>query len=133
MTIYDTEEHVCCHSRMGTNAVNLGGEKKNMKLGCQYTCIQHNMKSLAVRHTYIQKKGDRMEIQEQNIFDTQNLSFKYQYNENLIQKKLSRSSENLYKLDILLSADITEKLQLIDTVYQLFINVDVINTVTLTA
>jgi hypothetical protein len=48
---------------MGTNAVNLGGEK-NMKFGSQYTCIQNNMKSLAVRHMYIQKKGDRMEIQE---------------------------------------------------------------------
>jgi hypothetical protein len=51
MTIYDTEEHVCCCSRMGANAANLGGEKKNMKFGCQYTCIQNNMKSLAVRHT----------------------------------------------------------------------------------
>ena len=29
-----------------------------------------------------------MEIQEQNIFDTQNLSLKYQYNENLIGKNL---------------------------------------------
>jgi len=51
MTIYDIEEHICCHSRMGANAVNLGEEKKNMKFGCQYTCIQNNMKSLAVRHT----------------------------------------------------------------------------------
>jgi len=35
MTIHDIEEHICCHNRMGTNVVNLGGEKKNMKFGCQ--------------------------------------------------------------------------------------------------
>jgi hypothetical protein len=51
MTIYDIEEHVFCFSRMGANAVNLAAGKKNMKFGCQYTCIQNNTKSLAVRHT----------------------------------------------------------------------------------
>jgi len=56
--MYDTEEHVCCHSRMGINAVNLGGEKKNMKFGCQYTYIQNNRKSLAVRHTYKRRETE---------------------------------------------------------------------------
>jgi hypothetical protein len=51
MMIHDTEEHVCCRSRMGANAVNLGGEKKNMKFGCQYTCIHNNTKSLSDIHT----------------------------------------------------------------------------------
>lgn len=58
MTIYDAEEHVCFHSRMGANAVNLGGEKKNMKFGCQYTCMQNNMKSLVVRHTYRRRETE---------------------------------------------------------------------------
>lgn len=41
MIVYGTEEHVCCHSRMTANAVNLGAEKKNMKFGYQYTCIEY--------------------------------------------------------------------------------------------
>jgi hypothetical protein len=49
MTIYDTEEHVCCSSGICANAVNLGEEKMNMKFGCQYTCIENNVKTLAVR------------------------------------------------------------------------------------
>jgi len=58
MTIYDNEEHVCCRSRMGANAVNLQGEKKNMKFDCKYTCMQNNMKSLAVRHTYRRRETE---------------------------------------------------------------------------
>ena len=58
MTIYDIEEHVVCRSRMGANAVNLAAEKKNMKFSCQYTCIQNNAKSLAVRRTYRRRETE---------------------------------------------------------------------------